>query len=108
MEIRIREHYLKGPQKIRQRIEPCRCGCKGRDSQHTVFTRRVVRSIERLDPPQPHPLAATDRRWEGTYILARGVYKHPQGERPCVLWGIALEDSTVIAAGGWRLPELLR
>jgi hypothetical protein len=53
-------------------------------------------------------LAATDRRWEGTYILARGVYKHPQGERPCVLWGIALEDSTVIAAGGWRLPELLR
>lgn len=90
---RTRDDYTTGPQSIRQRGEPCRCGCRGTDSWHALHLARVVRDIVFSTDPQP----------VGEYApIATGTYRHPSGEvRECVLFAFRLSDGRENVCG-WR------
>lgn len=88
--------YLSGKQRITQRVEPCNCGCEGRDSWHAATMNRVVREVEAFN--EPHH-AKTTLGYETT-LCAVAKYKHPSGWRPCGLEAHKLSDGGWLV-GGW-------
>jgi hypothetical protein len=74
MRIELTSASTDGPVWIRQRLTPCNCGCKGKDSWHAAKIKRVVRNVK--------PCLRVDVPTDGMFrrVTADGEYKHPSGE----------------------------
>jgi len=65
--------------RITQRVDPCTCGCKGRDSWHAATLLRTVRYMTTgLD------MRVVTHTFGEVTISAHGYFRHPCGEeKPC-------------------------
>lgn len=81
--------------KIINRVNPCRCGCRGGDSWHARTFKRVVKGIEILEVPR----RVTTRAFGDSLALRVGVARFPFGERVVVEAAVEWLDRDALERG---------
>ena len=85
---------------ITNRLSPCTCGCRGRDSWHAAHFSRVVRNVEifgevREESTKPYGRALA---------IASGTVKLPRGETR-VVFVVAEHEKFGWYRLGWTVAE---
>lgn len=74
----VHDYMLTGLRRIDNKLDTCTCGCRGRDPQHKLSYKRVVRDVRRLDAAE----RVTTRDGRSIRIIARGTAAHPAEDQP--------------------------
>ena len=85
--------------RIRARIDPCKCGCAGRDPWHAASFQRVVRKVIEVDPTP-----AVTRWGVRSTIVARGTARFPWGADAVGLLAVKCSTGRWVTYG-WALLE---